>query len=180
MSLEAIVLVVIFTLLPLLEQLLRRWRETRAKQQRTPAPQRGTPPSQRPVPRQPAPAPPPLPRTSTPVPPIPRTPPGHMPLPEVPADFDEDEDIEELVVVRPPPVRRVPAPAVRRPPAPVARQTPARGPGVAAPSTAVRRRRPSWREVLHSRDGLARAVVLMTVLGPPRGLRAYGGPDASR
>lgn len=189
MSIETVVFLVLFTLLPLLEQLARRRREARERRRRAGSPQPGpAPPPRRPLPaevnlptRAPRPAPPPLPQA--PVPPIPRTPPGHVPLPGGHHDLDEDDEVDAPVVVARPP----------RPRPPVTRPQAAGRPQVAAPQRAARARAGEpgavparrhragrLRAVVRSPDGLAQAVALMAILGPPRGIRPYEGPDASR
>lgn len=93
MSFEFLILLALFTLLPLIEQWWRRYRETRERARR----------------RTSAPPAPPLP------PPFPRVPPGHVPLPARVGRPDEAEDALEVLVTRP-----VPGAGPRSPRAPTA------------------------------------------------------------
>jgi hypothetical protein len=101
MSVEFVILLALFTLLPIIEQWWRRYRETRERARRRA--------SGRPAP----PLPPPLPR------PYPRVPPGHARLPAEGEGAQEADETIEVILPRPAPSARprrvLPAPsAVRR------------------------------------------------------------------
>jgi hypothetical protein len=100
MSIEFVILLALFTLLPIIEQWWRRHRETRERARRRA--------SGRPAP----PVPPPLP------PPFPRVPPGHAPLPADSDRADEADEALEVILPRPVPSTRPrplpPAPAAAR------------------------------------------------------------------
>lgn len=166
MSAEALILIALFTLLPLAEQAWKKWQAKREADARRSAPGRPE------RPRVAAPGPPPL----------PRTPPGHMPLP-LPgaAGHDEDEEAdEEVMVAAEPPVQRPVLPPPLPRPARPSRPVPASRTGAAAArrptvAAAAPLRRDSWREALKHDDELRRGVVLLTVLGPCRAQHPYDG-----
>ena len=117
MSLEFLVLLALFTLLPIIEQAWRKHRDARERAKRR---AQGLPP-----------VPPPLP------PPIPRVPPGHAPLPTRTEALDEDDEV--AVVVRPTPRPRPTAAAPPRTLAPPARRQRPRLRDFARDPDAVRR-----------------------------------------
>lgn len=158
MSLEILVLLALFTLLPIIEQAWRKHREARERARRRAL---GLPPIPPPVP-----VPHPLP------PPIPRVPPGHAPLPANRGAFDDDEE-DAPVIVRPAPRSRPKPirPAVTRSPV-----VPRVAAHVRTVDPRTRRQRAHLRGVARDRGAVRRGVVLMTVLGPCRANAPYDTP----
>jgi len=148
MAIETIILLALFTLVPLMEQW---WRTRRERRERARRRAQGLPPTPPSVP---------LP------PPIPRVPPGHVPLPTRARDGDdddeEDEDEAPVVVIRRPPAR---LPVRLRPLSADA----ARRAEVALPVSRQRRRRYRFM----GREAERHAIVAMAVFGPCRANEPY-------
>ncbi len=150
MSLELLILLALFTLLPIIEQAWRKHREARERARRRAL---GLPP-----------VPPPLP------PPIPRIPPGHAPLPTRTDAFDEDDESDVEVLRHTPQPRPVPIP-IQVVPRPAA--APLKMPVRRAVAPLARRRAVPLREIMRDPGAVRRGIVLMTVLGPCRANAPY-------
>ena len=162
MSLEVLVLLALFTLLPIIEQAWRKHREARERARRRAL---GLPP-----------VPPPVPVPHQMPPPIPRVPPGHAPLPANRDAFDDDEE-DAPVLVRPTPR---PRPKPIRPTVPRSPVVPRVTAQVRTLDPRTRHQRAYLRGI--ARDGAAvrRGIVLMTVLGPCRANAPYDTPAVGR
>jgi colicin import membrane protein len=202
MSAELLVMLAFLTLLPIIEQALRKMRERREEAERRakglPPLQPAPPAQQRPPQRQPQPRsqpqpqaqpqaqpqPPPLPPWTEPWQPEQRTP--HAPLPP---EREWMGEIEEVIVLRPearskPPRRRRPAKEARvQRPYSLASDRP-RASHVADARAITREQRASPASVARSflqDPALARkGIILMELLGPCRAVSPHEAPSASR
>jgi hypothetical protein len=194
MSSELLILLAFFTLLPILEQVLRKIRERREQERRRaqglppvdPAPRRV--PQQAPARRAPAPAPGEQ-----------RVPPAHEPVPRPTAPWDEDG--EPVVVLPPearskPPRRRVKDRALqqaqqaqhrvedyareRRRLAALRSDAPSPPPPPPPPRRRRRQAGGGLLDIVQTPAAARQGIILMTVLGPCRAVAPHDAPGEAR